>query len=123
MAVGDGDLTRPRPGQERLALHLRSGSDRGEWRAEVQPSGVVWTRDGKRVAAVPAELAKLYERMTIFPDPQKKEGSARLAGREGDAIRYDFTDVNTGQRYSVWVSSSDGRIIKLTIDQSTMTFG
>ena len=119
---GEGEMKRPRPGQERLELHLRKGTDRGVWVAEVKPNGVVWNRDGKHVNDVPQELATLFQRVTLFPDPQKKEGTPQLAAREADTNRYEFTDVNSGRHYTVWVSQTDGRIVKVAIDRETISF-
>lgn len=114
---GDGEMTRPTPGAERLVLHARDG----EWLAESKRTGIVWTHDGKPVNEVPQKLAKLWERLTIFPDPQKKEGTPKLS-MEGDVHRYDFTDANTGDRYSVWVSPADGHITKLQVNAWTIEF-
>lgn len=115
---GDGEMTRRTSGAERLTVR---GHD-GEWIGEAQRSGIVWTHDGKRIADVPQKLGKLWERLTIFPDPQKKEG-APLLSMEGTVRRYDFTDANTGDRYSVWVAPDDGRITKLQVNAWSISFG
>jgi len=114
---GDGEMTRPTPGAERLVLHAKDG----EWLAESKRSGIVWTHDGQPAKDVPQKLAKLWERLTIFPDPQKKEGAPKLS-MEGEVRRYDFTDANTGDRYSVWVSPADGHITKLQVNAWTIEF-
>ena len=93
---GAGDMIRKTPGAEVLILDTNDG----EWRAEAKASGVVWTHGGKAVKDVGQKYAKLWERLTVFPDPQKKEGAPKLS-MEGNVRRYDFTDANTGDRYSV----------------------
>jgi hypothetical protein len=115
---GAGDMIRSTPGAERMVLN---GSD-GEWIAEAKRSGVVWTHNGKAVKDVPPKLEKLWERLTLFPDPQKKEGTPVLS-MEGNVRRYDFTDVNTGDRYSVWVAPDDGHITKLRVNDWMIEFG
>ncbi len=114
---GAGDMIRKTLGAERMVLN---GSD-GEWVAEAQRTGVVWTHNGKPVKDVPQKLAKLWERLTLFPDPQKKEGKPALT-MEGNVRRYDFTDANTGNRYSVWVAPDDGHITKLRVNDWTIEF-
>ena len=115
---GSGELTRPSQGLERLTLHIAKGEQRGEWVAEAKPNGVAWTKNGKAANDVPQSLARLYQRLTIFPDPQKKEGSAQ---RVGD--HFEFTDANSGDRYVVEVSAADGSISELRINDLVMTFG
>lgn len=114
---GAGQMIRKSPGTEKMIL---DGND-GHWVAEAQRTGIVWTHDGKTVKDVPRKLEKLWERLTLFPDPQKKEGKPVLA-MEGDVRRYDFTDANTGDRYSVWVASEDGHITKLRVNDWMIEF-
>jgi hypothetical protein len=111
-------MTRKTPGAERIAVREYDG----EWVAEVKPSGIVWTHDGKHATEVPPALEKLYQRLAIFPDPQKKEGTPKLS-MEGTVKRYDFTDANNGDRYSVWVAPDDGRITKMQVNAWTISFG
>jgi hypothetical protein len=108
---GEGSLERPRQGMERMKV--RAGHD--EWTAEVKPNGVVWSKNGKHEMDVPESLQRLFQRVTIFPDPQKKEGSAQ---RIGDT--FVFTNANGGEHYVVKVV--DGNIVELKIDSQTMTF-
>ena len=115
---GNGEMVRVRIGAERMTLRAHDGT----WTAEAKPSGIVWTHDGKHATNVPQPLEHLYQRLTLFPDPQKKEGSAKLAAHEGDTNRYEFTDANNGDRYVVWVSTTDGRMVKLKVDEVTITF-
>ncbi|HEX7140640.1 MAG TPA: hypothetical protein VF219_22500 [Vicinamibacterales bacterium] len=114
---GAGDMIRKTPGAERLTL----GTSDGQWNAEAKPAGVVWTHDGKPVKDVPRKLEKLWERLTVFPDPQKKEGAPKLS-MEGNVRRYDFTDANTGDRYRVWVAPDDGHITKLQVNDWMIEF-
>jgi hypothetical protein len=114
---GAGDMTRKTPGAERLVV---DASD-GHWVAEAQRTGIIWTHNGKPVKDVPRNLEKLWERLAIFPDPQKKEGKPVLS-MEGNTRRYDFTDANTGARYSVWVAPGDGHITKLKVNDWMIEF-
>ncbi|HEV8434574.1 MAG TPA: hypothetical protein VGR95_14250 [Thermoanaerobaculia bacterium] len=114
---GAGDMIRSTPGAERLVVDTGDG----HWVAEAQRTGIIWTRDGKAVKDVPRKLEKLWERLTIFPDPQKKEGKPVLS-MEGNTRRYDFTDANTGDRYSVWVAPGDGHITKLRVNDWMIEF-
>ena len=111
---GEGSLVRPRQGQEQVKFHVTRGADRGDWTAEVKPTGVVWTKDGKHASDVPPSLQMLYQRLTIFPDPQKKEGAAQ---RNENA--FEFTDANGGDRYVIKVDGS-GNIREMRIGDQTI---
>jgi hypothetical protein len=108
---GEGALERPRQGMERVKV--RTGHD--DWVAEVKPNGVVWTKNGKHELDVPQSLQRLFQRVTIFPDPQKREGSAQRAGDT-----FTFTNANGGEHYVVKLLN--GNIVELKIDNQTMTF-
>src|SRR5438309_9261126 len=114
---GAGDMIRKTAGAERMIVDTGDG----HWVAEAQRTGISWTHDGKPVKDVPRKLEKLWERLTLFPDPQKKEGKPALS-MEGNVRRYDFTDANTGDRYSVWVAPDDGHITKLRVNDWTIEF-
>jgi hypothetical protein len=114
---GSGELKRPTQGMEHAELTVTKGADRGHWVADSTPRGVAWTRDGKAANDVPPPLARLYQRVTLFPDPQKREGSAQ---RVGD--HFEFTDANSGDRYVVKVSPADGSIVEVTVNDLVMTF-
>jgi hypothetical protein len=116
-SLGDGEMVRSTIGAERMMVRAHDGT----WTAEAKPAGIVWTHDGKHATSVPQPLEHLYQRLTVFPDPQKKEGSAKLGAREGNANRYEFTDANNGDRYVVWVSTTDGRIVKVKVNELTIT--
>lgn len=100
----NGELHRPRIGEERVTV--------GPWTAETKPGGIVWTRNGKADHPTP-ELERLYQRLTIYLDPQKKEGTPQLASSDAKANHYHFTDANSGEAYDVEVAKSDGRMVKL----------
>jgi hypothetical protein len=115
---GAGNMIRTTPGAERLILDTSDG----HWVAEAQRTGIIWTHNGKPVKDVPRNLEKLWERLTLFPDPQKKEAKPVLS-MEGNVRRYDFTDANTGDRYSVWVAApGDGHITKLRVNDWMIEF-
>jgi hypothetical protein len=106
---GTGSLKRPRQGMEELTLDIARGPDRGKWTASVKPNGVIWTKDGKHESDVPLSLQRLFQRLTIFPDPQKKEGVAQPTPGG-----FQFTDANGGDRYALETSS--GKIVRITIN-------
>jgi hypothetical protein len=117
-SLGDGEMTRSTIGAEHMTVRAHDGT----WTAEAKPAGIVWTHDGKHAASVPQPLEHLYQRLTVFPNPQKKEGSAKLAAHEAETNRYEFTDANNGDRYVVWVSTTDGRIVKVKVNELTIAF-
>jgi hypothetical protein len=121
LMVGEGEVTRPRIGEERVELSLRDG----KWVAEVHPTGIVWTRDGKTATPSP-EMERLEQRLTLFLDPQKKEGAPQLTGTEamgGINTNHDhFTDANTGEPYDVWISTEDGHIVRMKVGAMLLTF-
>ena len=111
-----GALQRPRIGQERVTV--------GDWTAEASPGGIVWTRGGKPAAPSP-ELERLYQRLTLYLDPQKKEGSPQLVDdvdAKGDTNHYHFTDANSGEAYDVFVAKGDGRIVRLRAGKTEIDF-
>ena len=99
-----GTLQRPRLGEERVTI--------GEWTGEAKHGGIAWTKGGKPATPSP-ELERLYQRLTLYLDPQKKEGSPQLVESKGKTNRYHFTDANSGEVYDVVVSKDDGRIVDL----------
>lgn len=111
---GEGSLKRPMQGMEQVRIHVTRGSDRGDWLAEVKPNGVVWTKDGKHTVDIPQSLQRLYQRLTIFPDPQKKDGTAQRNGN-----RFEFTDANGGDRYVITVAPDD-RITEIRVGDSVI---
>lgn len=98
----EGEMTRPRLGAE--VVEFRAGGE--EWRGEATPQGLAWRRrsgSGWSDAPPPAFAGRLYQRVTIGFDPQKKEGSAQLVSREGGVAVFRFTDANTGDVWEVRV--------------------
>ncbi len=104
-AQATGTMTRERIGAEKVELTAGGKT----WRAAAGPTGVVWTP-----ANPPDYAGRMYQRVTIAFDPQKKEGEAQLVGNEGGLNHYRFTDANTGNVHDVWVAP-DGHIERMTI--------
>jgi len=102
--TASGTLQRPRIGEELVTV--------GEWSAQAKPGGIVWTRNGKAATPTP-ELERLYQRLTLWLDPQKKEGAPQLVDGTGSANYYHFTDANSGEAYDVVVAKDDGRIVEV----------
>jgi hypothetical protein len=109
----EGDVTRPRPGMERV--QFRAGGN--EWIGETKATGVSWTRDGKNGVSPPAFVERVWQRVTTYVDPQKKEGKALLAGSDLLGSEpyniYQFTSAATGASSVVWVSENDGRMMRI----------
>lgn len=103
----EGDMVRPTIGAERMRARIGAN----EWIAAAGPTGVVWYRDGKP-AEPPPSASRIWQRVTIAFDPQKKEGEAQLAGPD----RYRFTNANSGEVHDVWLSG--GRVSRMTIGES-----
>ena len=106
----EGELTRPRIGQESVTVRANGK----EWRANAGASGVAWTQNGREVP--PPALGRLWQRVTVAFDPQKVEGQAQIVGDENGAAHYRFTNANTGEVHDVWVR--DGRIERMTIGKN-----
>jgi hypothetical protein len=104
-ARASGTMTRERIGEEKVELTAAGKT----WRAAAGPTGVVWTP-----ANPPDYAGRMYQRVTIAFDPQKKEGEAQLVGSEGGLNHYRFTDANTGSVHDVWVTAA-GHIERMTI--------
>lgn len=108
-----GMLRRPRIGEETVTV--------GEWTAESKHSAIVWTKYGKPATPTP-ELERLYQRLTIYLDPQKKEGAPQLVDSGGNAKHYHFTDANSGEVYDVFVAKDDGRIVRFRAGKTEIAF-
>jgi hypothetical protein len=112
----EGELTRKTVGAE--SVRLRANGE--EWRASAGPKGVTWElrKGGKWTAeAAPAYGNRLYQRVTLAFDPQKKEGDAQLVASDGTSNHYRFTNANTGEVHDVWVSAKDNHVERMTIGQ------
>jgi hypothetical protein len=117
----EGGMRRDTPGAERLRFTLKgAGGGDGEWTAEAKSTGVVWTHGGRRETSEPAIADRVWQRTTMYVDPQKKEGEPQRAGNEKaggqDCIRYHFTDANSGDAHDVWVSTTDGHIVQMNVE-------
>lgn len=110
----EGDLTRRTVGNE--IVQLRANGQ--EWRATAGPRGVVWElRKGNAWTAAPAPDYgnRVYQRVTLAFDPQKKEGSPQFVAAEGDANHYRFTNANTAEVHDVWVNIAGNHIERMKI--------
>jgi hypothetical protein len=110
---GGGTLQRPRIGAEKLTV--------GEWTAESKHGAIAWTKSGKPSTPTP-ELERLYQRLTIYLDPQKKEGAPQLVDSSGNANHYHFTDANSGEAYDVYVAKDDGHIVRFRAGKTEIAF-
>jgi hypothetical protein len=114
----EGEMTRSTPGAEKVRFRAEDHA----WEAKASPQGVVWTRDGKP-ADPPSYGGRLYQRVTLAFDPQKKEGVPMLVSSDGDTNLYRFTDANTGEVHEVWVRKTDASIARMKIGSAVeMTF-
>ncbi len=113
----EGRMTRKTVGAE--AIEMRVNGE--ELRASSGARGVTWERrsGGKWSAvAAPPYGNRVYQRLTLAIDPQKKEGTAQLAGTEGTTNRYRFTNANTGEVHEVWVAQSDDHVERIRIGET-----
>jgi len=115
LVSADGELTRSRPGLERVQFRGAGG----EWVGEAKATGLIWTRDGKHDPQPPAFAERVYQRVATYADPQKKEEKAQLAGTDlldGEPYNiYVFTNAATGAKSEVWVSMKDGRMMRIKV--------
>jgi hypothetical protein len=110
----EGDLSRRTIGAE--SIRIRANGE--EWRATSGARGVAWElRKGNAWTAAPAPAYgnRLYQRVTLAFDPQKKEGDAQLVAAEGTANHYRFTNANTGEVHDVWVNVADNHVERMKI--------
>jgi len=118
---GSGAMSRPRIGEERADYSLKDG----KWAAEAKTTGLGWTRNGQK-ATPPPELERLHQQLSLFLEPQKKEGAPQLAGTETVAAtlcnHFHYTDANNGDAYDFWVSLADGHIVQMRIGAMTIVF-
>ncbi|HYO75518.1 MAG TPA: hypothetical protein VE010_03575, partial [Thermoanaerobaculia bacterium] len=113
----EGTLARKTIGME--IVEFRANGD--EWRATATARGVEWQRrsGGKWSAAdAPPYGNRVYQRVTLAIDPQKREGLAQLVPGEGNSNLYRFTNANSGEVHEVWVAKSDGHIERMKIGDS-----
>lgn len=110
---GEGEMRRETVGVERVIL--KSGG--AEWRASSGTRGVVWERRGANgwTEESPEFGNRVYQRVTLAFDPQKKEGSASLVESDARSNHYRFTNANSGEIHDVWVSRAGGHVERITI--------
>ncbi len=105
--------------RERFTLH-GAGTDDGEWTGETKSAGVIWTHRGQRTPGEPAVVDRVWQRTTLYIDPQKKEGAAQKVKEDWlndvPAIQYRFTDANNGDVHDVWVDKRDGHILQINVE-------
>ena len=106
----EGEMTRKTIGAEKV--RFRANGE--QWEAEATVKGIVWKRGGKPADA-PEFGNRVYQRVTLAFDPQKKEGVPLLVSTEGDTNLYRFTDANSGSVHEVSVRKSDSSIARLKI--------
>lgn len=110
----EGRMTRPTVGAE--VVEFRANGE--EWRGSAGVKGLTWE---KRVAGnwtatePPAYANRLYQRVTVAFDPQKKEGNAALVESDADTKHYRFTNANTGEVHDVIVNLADDSVQRITI--------
>lgn len=113
----EGEVRRERIGAERV--QFKAGGE--EWRAASSPQGVTWEKRGAggwSSAEAPPFGNRVYQRVTLAFDPQKKEGEAQLVGSDDAVNQYRFTDANTGELHDVWVSRVTGHPERMTIGET-----
>jgi hypothetical protein len=108
----EGEMTRKTPGAEKV----RFRADGQSWEAEATAQGIVWKRGGKPSDA-PLYGNRVYQRVTLAIDPQKKEGVPLLVSTEGETNRYRFTNANSGEVHEVSVRKSDSSIARIKIGE------
>lgn len=109
----EGEMTRSTPGAEKVQFRANDA----EWLAEATPQGVTWKRrkgESWQTADAPGYGARIFQRVTVAFDPQKKEGVPLLISSEGDTSLYHFTNANSGELHEVWVRR-DGSIARMKI--------
>jgi hypothetical protein len=113
----EGQMHRERIGAERVEFKV--GGE--EWRATASAEGVTWEKRsaaGWSPAAAPAFGNRVYQRVTLAFDPQKKESEAQLVGSDDKVNHYRFTNANTGELHDVWVSRATGHPERMTIGKT-----
>jgi hypothetical protein len=98
----EGNLTRRTVGSESIRIRVNGE----EWRASSGVKGVAWERRNGaswKAADAPEYGNRVYQRVTLAFDPQKKEGTAQLV----EPGHYRFTNANTGEVHDVWVTDGN----------------
>lgn len=114
----EGTLTRSTPGAEKVQFTANGA----EWLAETAPQGVTWKRrqggGAWQSADAPEFGARVFQRVTLPFDPQKKEGVPLLVSSEGDTNLYRFTNANTGEVHEVSVRKTDSSLARIAIGET-----
>lgn len=118
----EGEVTRTTPGDEKVQFTTNDE----EWLAETTAQGVTWKRrqgGSWKAEDAPPYGGRVFQRVTVVFDPQKKESVPLLVSTEGPSNLYRFTDANTGDVHEVWVRKSDASIERIKIgDTMELTF-
>lgn len=110
----EGKMTRKAVGAESIEAKVNNE----EWRASAGALGVVWERRNGGAwskAEPPAFGNRVFQRVTLAIDPQKKEGAAQLARTEGGVEQYRFTNANSGEVHEVWIDTNAKRVERMKI--------
>lgn len=110
----EGTMIRPTVGAE--IVELRTGGE--QWRGTAGVQGVTWEKKNGSAwatATPPPWANRLYQRVTIAFDPQKKEGDAALVETDQATKHYRFTNANTGEQHDVIVNVTDDSVQRITI--------
>ena len=113
----EGTMTRSTPGAEKVQFSV----DGKPWLAETTAQGVTWKvriGTGWKSVDAPEFGPRIYQRVTLPFDPQKKEGVPLLASEEGDANLYRFTNANTGEVHEWWVRKTDAAVERIKIGEN-----
>jgi hypothetical protein len=105
----EGDVARKTPGAEKVRFSV----DGRPWLAETSAQGVTWSvrvGTGYLKTDPPEFGARIFQRVTLPFDPQKKEGVPLLASQEGATNLYRYTNANTGEVHEWWVRKADGAV-------------
>lgn len=101
-----GDLVRARVGEERV--RFKAGGE--EWSAERNFRGVSWSRNGKKDTNEPPYADRIYQWITLFPEPPKS--SLQVVGTEGDANHVRYTNLNTKETNDLWIRNADNHLLR-----------
>jgi hypothetical protein len=111
VTIGDvsasGELARARVGEERVRFKVKGE----EWAAERHLKGVTWSRNGKPDTNEPPYADRIYQWMTLFPDPRKSP--LQIVGTEDGSTHIRFTNLNTNETHDVWVRNADNHLMRL----------
>ena len=110
----EGSMIRSTVGAE--IVEFQSGGE--QWRGTAGVQGVTWEKKNGSAwgtATPPSWANRLYQRVTVVFDPQKKEGDAQLVETNAATKHYRFTNANTGEQHDVIVSLADDSVQRITI--------